>query len=563
MFSHRLLALALLNTLWITPQVLANCPSWSSAQAQQEITTLRQHIADWDRHYHRDATSPIADELYDQAREQLNTWETCFSEHGTVSTPTLALTSARGSIELPFSQMGLRKLSEAAVKDWMQTRTDLWVQPKVDGVAVTLVYQQGQLAHMLSRGDGLAGQNWREHAEIIAAIPKQLTTQQPHITLQGELYLRHAQHIQAQHGGGNARTQVAGLLNRSTLHAEDGARIGLLVWEWPDGPPTMQERLTELQRLGFADSRTYSQPLYTFADAQYWRNYWYRAALPFASDGVVIKHSLRQIQHPRSSYPAFWAVAWKYPLQQALTSVTKVSFKIGRSGRITPIAHLQAVTLDDKIIRKVSVGSLARLKKLDLRSGDHVAITLSGHAIPQLKDVVWRSPQRQALHLPIAEHYHALSCWQNSPDCQQQFLARLTWLSDKNSLNMQGIGAQTWQALIDAQQITHITDWLTLNADDLQHLPNFAKKRSRRTAQAFTNAKRQPFRLWLTALGAPASVTAKATDNWQILTSLSEQDWQQQRHFSPFQAQHAYAFFQHPNVQAAALALQQQGISGF
>ena len=179
------------------------------------------------------------------------------------------------------------------------------------------------------------------------------------------------------------------------------------------------------------------------------------------------------------------------------------------------------------------------------------------------RSVVWRSPQRQALHLPIAEHYHALSCWQNSPDCQQQFLARLTWLSDKNSLNMQGIGAQTWQALIDAQQITHITDWLTLNADDLQHLPNFAKKRSRRTAQAFTNAKRQPFRLWLTALGAPASVTAKATDNWQILTSLSEQDWQQQRHFSPFQAQHAYAFFQHPNVQAAALALQQQGISGF
>ncbi len=563
MFSSRLPALALISTLLTSPFSVAGCPAWTTEQAQQEIKRLHQRIAAWDRSYHRDATSVVADEIYDQAREQLQTWQQCFTQSATVETETAALKSARGSLQLPFSQMGLSKINEAELEQWIQKHDELWVQPKVDGVAVTLTYNQGQLTQVLSRGDGLAGENWLAHAKVIAAIPTALSTQQASITLQGELYLQQTQHIQALHGGNNARSQVAGLLNRSRLSTADGDNIGLFVWEWPDGPATMLERLTELQRLGFSESLTYSQPIKNLPEAKHWRQHWYRSALPFASDGLVIKQSQRSIQHPRSTYPPFWAVAWKYPLQQALTSVTKVTFNIGRSGRITPIAHLKAVPLDDKIIRKVSLGSLARLQKLALSPGDHVAIHLSGHAIPQLKEVVWRSPQREAFSLPRAENHHALSCWQASPECQQQFLARLNWLGAKKNLNMQGIGAKTWQTLLDNQQISSITDWLTLSAEDLQQLPNFAKKRSAHAVQTFTQAKQKPFKLWLKALGAPASITVKANDNWQTLAALTVEDWQQQRHFSRSKAQLAYAFFQHPALQAAALNLQQQNVDGF
>lgn len=563
MFSHRLPVLVFISTLLLAPLAAADCPAWNAEQAQQEINTLQQHIADWDHSYHRDGQSKIDDELYDQAREQLLSWQACFANAPDIEPATTALKTARGNHQLPFSQNGLRKLNEVELQRWIKQRGELWVQPKVDGVAVTLVYEHGQLTHMLSRGDGLAGQNWLMHAQVISAVPQQLTTQAAKITLQGELYLRQSEHIQARHGANHARSQVAGLLNRSKLTANDAATIGLFVWEWPDGPTRMQERLNELQRLGFSQSAVYSQPIKSFTEAKHWRQHWYTSALPFATDGVVIKQSLRSIQQPRSSYPAFWAVAWKYPLQHALTSITGVTFNIGRSGRITPIAQLQAVQLDDKIIRKVSLGSLAQLKKLSISRGDHVAIALSGHAIPQLKQVVWRSPQQQVIKLPIAENYHTLSCWQASAECQQQFLARLTWLSNKKNLNMRGIAAKTWQALIDAQQVTQLTDWLALSAKDLDRLPGFAEKRSKHTYQAFEHAKRQPFKVWLKALGAPAAIVIKQADNWHSLAALTQQDWQQQRHLSAQQAQHAAAFFQHPALQAIAVDLQRHTVDGF
>lgn len=563
MFRLSVSAFVFSSALLVSATTLANCPAWSSDQTQQEIGSLRQQIADWDRSYHRDATSAVADEIYDQAREQLQAWQACFSGSHTAEPAAAALTSARGSLELPFSQMGLRKLNATALQQWMSGRDGLWVQPKVDGVAVTLVYKQGQLKQMLSRGDGLLGYDWMAHASVIESIPKQLPSKQSRITLQGELYLQQSQHIQAQHGGSNARSAVAGLLNRNSLSPAEGDKIGLFIWEWPDGPPSMQERLQQLQDLGFTTSKTYSQPVQSFTQAKHWRQHWYNSALPFASDGVVIKHSQRNTEHARSSYPPTWAVAWKYPLQQALTAIADVTFNIGRTGRITPIAHINPVLLDDKTIRKVSLGSLPRLIKLALSRGDHVAIALSGHAIPQLKDVVWRSPQRQTFTAPEAANYHTLSCWQVSSECQQQFLARLTWLGHKKALNMPGVGTQTWQALIDGKQISQLTDWLALSVDDLKQLPGFAEKRSAHTAQAFAQAKLAPFRVWLKALGAPSSVTAKSDDNWQKLAALSQQDWQQLRLLSRNNARQAHAFFQHTAVQVIALNLRQHGIDGF
>ena len=563
MFRSIISILLFSSALFISTTAFAACPVWSSSQAQQEISKLRQHITDWDRSYHRDGTSIVADEIYDQARAQLQTWQTCFNRTQAIEPSQTALKSARGELALPFSQMGLRKLSATDLQQWISGREQLWVQPKVDGVAVTLVYEHGQLKQMLSRGDGLLGYDWMAHAAVIQVIPKQLPSTHARITLQGELYLQQSQHIQAQHGGSNARSAVAGLLNRNSLSPAEGDKIGVFIWEWPDGPASMDERLKQLHDLGFSDSKTYSQAVQNFTQVKHWRQHWYSTALPFASDGVVIKHSQRSTEHARSSYPPTWAVAWKYPLQQALTAVTDVTFNIGRSGRITPIAHLEAVQLDDKTIRRVSIGSLKKLNKLALGRGDHVAIALSGQAIPQLKEVVWRSPQRHNFIGPAAESYHALSCWQLSPACQQQFLARLTWLGHKKSLNMPGIGAQTWQALIDGKHISQLTDWLALSAEDLAQLPSFAKKRSAHTAQAFAQAKLQPFRLWLTALGAPASVTAKSGDDWQTLTDLSLQDWQQLRHLSRSNALHAHDFFRHTAVQAIALQLRQHGVDGF
>lgn len=555
--------LCLLSSYFLSACAAAACPDWTAQQAAQEVKRLRQHIKDWDRSYHLDGISKINDQLYDQARLQLDSWQHCFPATARPEPASTALQAARGNQPLPYSLMGLRKLNEKELHSWIQQRSNLWVQPKVDGVAVTLIYQQGQLTQMLSRGDGLTGQDWSHHAYVIKAIPQQLPTQHATITLQGELYLKQSNTVQAEQTDSQARSHIAGLLNRHSLSAAQGAQVDVFIWEWPDGPDNMQQRLDTLERLGFSQTKTYSQPIQTLNDAKYWRDYWYNTALPFTSDGLVIKQSQRSFKHARSSYPPLSAVAFKYPLQQALTTVSKITFNIGRSGRITPMAHLNAVTLNGKIIRKVSLGSLTRLNALDLSQGDHVAIALSGHAIPQLKQVVWRSPQRRSVPPPTADNYHALSCWQASTECQQQFLARLTWLSHKKTLNMHGVGAQTWQALIDGKLINHLTDWLSLSAKDLENLPNFAKKRSAQTLRAFTQAKQQPFARWLKALGAPPQITVKADDNWQLLSGFTQQDWQQLRHLSTASAQRAHDFFQHAEVQRAALSLKEQAVDGF
>lgn len=125
----------------------------------------------------------------------------------------------------------------------------------------------------------------------------------------------------------------------------------------------------------------------------------------------------------------YWSAAWKYPATKALAQVKKVNFNIGRTGRITPILELDPVLLDDRQIRRVSLGSLKHWQELDIRPGDQVSISLAGQVIPRFEHVILRSHTRVEVEVPVASDFHPLSCWQLTPGCEEQLLARLTWLS--------------------------------------------------------------------------------------------------------------------------------------
>ncbi|HAF92997.1 MAG TPA: DNA ligase B, partial [Pseudomonas sp.] len=182
-----------------SPLALA-CPQWSAERAEQEIATLAARVAEWDDAYHRRGVALIDDELYDQARARLDSWQRCFP--GPIASPD-ALATAGGPLVHPVAQTGLNKLAdERAVADWMRTRKDLWIQPKVDGVAVTLVYRDGVLQRLISRGDGRSGQDWTRHARLIPTLTRRLPSQ-GELILQGELYWRLDGHIQAEHGSAN------------------------------------------------------------------------------------------------------------------------------------------------------------------------------------------------------------------------------------------------------------------------------------------------------------------------------------------------------------------------
>ena len=536
-----------------------DCPDWAADRARTQITALQQQIDQWDDAYHRKGRSIIADELYDQSRIRLGEWRECFK----LPSPSKPLRTASGPVAHPIAHTGLDKLHDAAdIEAWLRDRKEVWVQPKVDGVAVTLIYRSGRLQQAISRGDGIRGQDWTASAQKISAIPQQLT-QPLDLSVQGELYWRLNDHIQARIGSANARATVAGLMGRKDLSAEQAAGIGLFVWDWPLGPSSLRDRITGLAALGFVTTESYSHPVSGLADAQQWRDHWYRSPLPFASDGVVLRQSQRPPAERWQARSPYWAVAWKYPFAQALADVRKVNFKIGRTGRITPVLELAPVRLDDRQIKQVSVSSLKRWQELDIRPGDQVAISLAGLTIPRLDSVVLRSTERVELNVPLASDFHPLSCWQPTPGCESQFLARLTWLGGKQGLALPHVGRGTWEKLLDTGRLNSLLDWLTLEEPELAKIAGLGERSSARLHHSFHSARQRPFTQWLKALGLPPTGQASLADSWQALAQRNTEQWQAEPGIGPGRAAQLSAFFRDPQVLALSETLRAAGIDGF
>lgn len=535
----------------------APCPDWPAQRAGEEIAALEQRLIEWDRAYHIEGRSPVADELYDQSRDRLEQWHTCFARPPTgVDAP---LRGAAGPATHPLPQTGLTKLrDEAALAAWMASRTDLWIQPKADGVAVTLIYRDGRLQQAISRGDGRSGQDWTAHARLIGGIPQHLPKSDP-VILQGELYWRSPGHVQAQAGGAGLRGKVAGALARKQLAADTAAQIGLFVWDWPNGPADMPQRLQGLRELGFTDSAELTLPLRSPAEARNWREHWYRQPLPFASDGVVLRQGNRPPGSTWVTQPPSWAVAWKYAPRQALSEVRAVHFRVGRSGRITPLLHLHPVELDGRRVSRVSLGSLQRWQTLDVRPGDQVAVVLAGLTIPRVEDVVWRSQQRMQLQVPDPAQHHALSCWRPTSGCESQFAARQQWLSGKQGLAMPGVGAGTWEKL----RLQGLLDWLELRQEQLAARPGLGQRSAASLHNSFSAARQRPFRQWLRALGLPPSGAAPLTDDWPTLAARETADWADYGDVGPTRAAQLAAFFRHPEVLRLREQLQRAGVAGF
>jgi len=556
--------------LILSPHVQATpaCPDWPATRAATEILTLQARLAEWDDRYHRLGESPIPDAIYDQSRLQLNTWQQCFPASS--GSEKSALATAGGPIKHPIPHTGVDKLAnEEAVRGWLKGRQDIWAQPKIDGVAVTVEYRKGQLYQVLSRGNGSHGHDWTRPAKSIAAIAPVLP-QPVDLVLQGELYWRLDDHVQANAGSANARGKVAGLMARKVLSAEQGSVVGLFVWDWPAGPAQLIDRLKGLEALGFPESLAYTEPVMNFEDAARWYNHWHTATLPFASDGLILRQGQRPPAERWEAKVPYWIAAWKYPVAQALARVRDVTFSIGRTGRITPVLELDAVQLDDRQVRRVSMASLQRWEAQDVQPGDQVAVDLAGLTIPRFAGVVWRSPARTAVSAPDPQQYHPLSCWKATADCAQQFRARLTWLSGKQGLKMAHIGPGAWDTLIASGRVEGLLDWLTLDTDGLQDIPGIQDASRQRLLSAFAQARQQPFTQWLTALGVP-SVKALSShiDNpasgsrWQQLGAYSAQQWQAVPGIGALRAQQLRDFFNHPQVMQLAEQLNEAQVDGF
>ena len=580
----------------------ASCPDWTASTASSRITELTSHLRQWELAYRKDGSSPVSDDVFDQTERRWRELQRCFPELEVAdfkdrsSAPTVD--SATPWQRHPVAHTGLRKAQGAAeVKRWLSTgvpdspapqasspqrqesqsatiapadrATDVWIQPKVDGVAVSLVYHGGRLAGVYSRGDGRTGQDWTRHAAVIPSIPQRLAgdwqslADGDGLVFQGELYERLEDHVQQRDGGAGARSHVAGWLARDELSPALGQRIGLFVWSWPMGPRALEERLSGLERLGLGQISRYTHPVESQEDAAAWRERWYRSPLPFATDGVVLRRGRRPDGVTWQAEPPHWALAWKYPPREALAEVADIAFRIGRSGRITPVARLVPVEVDGRRLSQVSLGSLSRWREWDLRPGDQVIIELAGLIIPQLKGVAWRAAERLDLEVPAESDFHLLSCWHPTPGCRQQFLARLAWLSDSSALDLDGVGEGTWKVLVDAGLVAGLLDWRELSPERLAQASGIGKVTAERLGVAFSETSHRGFPQWLSALGAPSAGGISEHDSWRTLATLDAADWRRRPGVGVVGARRWRAFLSHPEVVVLARQLADAGIAGF
>ena len=515
----------LIGILCWQSSVWAVCPAWSPARAQEEISRLQQQIKQWDDDYWKEGKSEVEDGVYDQLSARLTQWQRCFgSEPRDVMMPPL-----NGAVMHPVAHTGVRKMVDKnALSLWMRERSDLWVQPKVDGVAVTLVYRDGKLNKAISRGNGLKGEDWTQKVSLISAVPQTVSGPLANSTLQGEIFLQREGHIQQQMGGINARAKVAGLMMRQddsdTLNS-----LGVFVWAWPDGPQLMSDRLKELATAGFTLTQTYTRAVKNADEVARVRNEWWKAELPFVTDGVVV----RAAKEPESRHwlpgQAEWLVAWKYQPVAQVAEVKAIQFAVGKSGKISVVASLAPVMLDDKKVQRVNIGSVRRWQEWDIAPGDQILVSLAGQGIPRIDDVVWRGAERTK-PTPPENRFNSLTCYFASDVCQEQFISRLVWLGSKQVFGLDGIGEAGWRALHQTHRFEHIFSWFLLTPEQLQNTPGIAKSKSAQLWHQFNLARKQPFTRWVMAMGIPltrAALNASDERSWSQLLLSTEQFWQQ------------------------------------
>ncbi|EFN6255774.1 NAD-dependent DNA ligase LigB [Escherichia coli] len=551
----------LISILCWQSSVWAVCPAWSPARAQEEISRLQQQIKQWDDDYWKEGKSEVEDGVYDQLSARLTQWQRCFgSEPRDVMMPPL-----NGAVMHPVAHTGVRKMVDKnALSLWMRERSDLWVQPKVDGVAVTLVYRDGKLNKAISRGNGLKGEDWTQKVSLISAVPQTVSGPLANSTLQGEIFLQREGHIQQQMGGINARAKVAGLMMRQddsdTLNS-----LGVFVWAWPDGPQLMSDRLKELATAGFTLTQTYTRAVKNADEVARVRNEWWKAELPFVTDGVVV----RAAKEPESRHwlpgQAEWLVAWKYQPVAQVAEVKAIQFAVGKSGKISVVASLAPVMLDDKKVQRVNIGSVRRWQEWDIAPGDQILVSLAGQGIPRIDDVVWRGAERTK-PTPPENRFNSLTCYFASDVCQEQFISRLVWLGAKQVLGLDGIGEAGWRALHQTHRFEHIFYWLLLTPEQLQNTPGIAKSKSAQLWHQFNLARKQPFTRWVMAMGIPltrAALNASDERSWSQLLFSTEQFWQQLPGTGSGRARQVIEWKENAQIKKLGSWLAAQQITGF
>ncbi len=437
------------------------------------------------------------------------------------------------SLENAFTEADLRAFDTRVRKQLdREPPIDYLAEPKLDGLAVSLRYEQGRLVQGATRGDGERGEEVTEQVRTIRNLPKQLQgTGWPQVLeVRGEVFLPLAAfntlNAQARRSGGqpfaNPRNAAAGSLRqldpRITAQRPLAFRCHSLGAGAESIASTLRDALIQLQSWGLPISSE-MQLVQGLAGclAYYQRMAQLRDALPYEIDGVVFKVNelADQARLGASSHAPHWAIAYKFPPQEGITRVERILFQVGRTGALTPVAQLEPIVLNGARVSRATLHNWDELRRKDIRSGDRVYVRRAGDVIPEVVRAIPEERPADAKPVPLPDRCPAcgaqvlklqgeaiLRC-SGGLYCPAQRKRTLEHFASRRAMDIQGLGKQRIAQLVETGWVQDPADLYQLDQAQLLGLKGMGERSARNLLAALERSKFTTFARFLYALGIP------------------------------------------------------------
>ncbi|MDF9391287.1 MULTISPECIES: NAD-dependent DNA ligase LigA [Methylococcus] len=580
------------------------------AEVIEKVRKLREEIEFHNVRYYRLDDPLITDAEYDRLMAELLAIEAQYPELVTPDSPTQrvgappveAFAEVRHevpmlSLENAFSEEDLAAFDRRVRKELSQDMLEYVAEPKLDGLAVNLLYQDGILVRAATRGDGEVGEDVTHNVRAIRAIPLRLKGEDfpAHFEARGEVFMPKrgflALNERARRSGEktfvNPRNAAAGSLRQLDARITASRPLSFYAYgigAFPDDklPATQHELLESLQRWGLPVSPEFRVVRGAAGCLEYYRSLRERRHdLPYDIDGVVYKVDDLKFQAALGfvSRAPRWAIAHKFPAEEARTRVLGIDVQVGRTGVLTPVARLEPVFVGGVTITNATLHNADEIRRKDVRPGDTVIVRRAGDVIPEIVRVVpeLRVPGTEPFRMPEVcpecgsavetEPGEALARCSGGLYCPAQHKESIKHFASRRAMDIEGLGDKLVDQLVDRKLIATVADLYRLNLDQLAGLDRMGEKSAANLLAALERSKRTTLARFLYALGIRdvGEVTAKALaehfGSLEALMEATEEELLAVADVGPVVSGHIRLFFAQPHNREVIAQLLACGVS--
>jgi len=580
-----------------------------TGEAAARAAELRAQIAQHDYRYYVLDDPQVPDAEYDRLMRELRTLEAADPTLITPDSPTQRVAGTpSGAFGEVLHQVPMLSLDNAFTEEELRGfdrriherlnvtgELDYVAEPKLDGLAVTVIYREGLLAQAATRGDGVTGEDVTANVRTIRAVPQRLRGAAPGLLeARGEVFMPLAgferMNARARERGEkvfvNPRNAAAGALRQLDARITAARPLsaffyGLGALEGAPLPSGQQELLDLLRTLGLPVSPEARLVRGVAGCLAYYGELGARrATLPYQIDGVVYKLERRADQERLGflSRSPRWAIAHKFPAYEALTVVKGVEFQVGRTGALTPVARLEPVFVSGVTVSNVTLHNIDEVRRKDVRVGDTVIVRRAGDVIPEVVSVLLerRPPGTVPVELPSecpvchsrvlrVEGEAAARCT-GGFTCRAQRQEALRHFASRRALDIEGLGDKLIEQLVERDELKSPADIYALTVAQLAQLERMGEKSAANLIAAIERSKHTTLPRLLFGLGirevgeATALALARHFGSLERLMSADAGSIEQVPDVGPIVAAHVAAFFGSAEHRRVIQALQQQGV---